>query len=87
MVHTAHNVRPVKSAAMNRRHGGSTIPAEKVTAVPRQPPRCRQHQSPISSVWEILGLNGMFAALFVGSAWLFRRAARRQPPADEGPRD
>jgi len=24
-------------------------------------------------------LNGMFVALFIGSAWLFRHAARRQP--------
>ena len=35
-----------------------------------------KHEAPISSVWEILGLNGLFAALFVGSALLFRRAAR-----------
>jgi hypothetical protein len=42
-----------------------------------------KHQSPISSVWEILGLNGMFAALFITSAWLFRRAARQQSPAEE----
>jgi hypothetical protein len=41
-----------------------------------------KHQSPISSVWEILGLNGMFAALFIASAWLFRRAARKEPPGD-----
>ncbi len=39
------------------------------------------HQTPYSSVGEILGLNGFFVALFVGSAWLFRRAAREQPPA------
>ena len=39
------------------------------------------HQAPYSSVGEILGLNGFFVALFVGSAWLFRRAAREQPPA------
>jgi VIT1/CCC1 family predicted Fe2+/Mn2+ transporter len=38
-----------------------------------------KHQAPISSVWEILGLNGFFVALFVGSAWLFRHAARKQP--------
>jgi hypothetical protein len=41
-----------------------------------------KHQAPISSVFEILGLNGFFVALFIGSAWLFRRAARNQPPAD-----
>jgi O-antigen/teichoic acid export membrane protein len=31
---------------------------------------------PYSGVLELLGLNGFFVALFVGSAWLFRRAAR-----------
>lgn len=30
---------------------------------------------PWSGPLEIVGLNGMFVALFVGSAWLFRRAA------------
>jgi hypothetical protein len=29
---------------------------------------------PGASVVEILGLSGMFAALFAGSAWLFRRS-------------
>jgi hypothetical protein len=43
------------------------------------------HQSPISSVAEILGLNGIFVALFLGSAWLFRRAAREQTPAGAAP--
>lgn len=38
---------------------------------------------PVSSVAEIVGLNGFFVALFVGSAWLFRRAARRLPPAHD----
>jgi hypothetical protein len=46
-----------------------------------------KHQAPISSVWELLGLNGFFVALFAGSAWLFRRAARRQPPAGTDWRD
>jgi hypothetical protein len=46
-----------------------------------------KHEAPISSVWEILGLNGMFAALFIGSAWLFRHAARTERPADAGARD
>jgi hypothetical protein len=46
-----------------------------------------KHQAPISSVWEILGLNGFFVALFIGSAWLFRHAARKQPPANAGPQD
>jgi hypothetical protein len=41
-----------------------------------------KHQAPISSVYEILGLNGFFVALFIASARLFRHAARRQPPAD-----
>ncbi len=35
-----------------------------------------KHEAPISSVAEILGINGMFIALFVGSAWLFQQAAR-----------
>ncbi len=30
---------------------------------------------PWSGPLELVGLNGMFIALFVGSAWLFRRAA------------
>lgn len=34
-----------------------------------------RHQAEYSSVLEILGLNGMFATLFAGSAWLFRSAA------------
>lgn len=38
-----------------------------------------KHQVPASSVGEILGLNGFFVALFIGSAWLFRHAARSQP--------
>ena len=35
-----------------------------------------KHEAAISSVSEIVGLNAMFVALFVASAWLFRRAAR-----------
>jgi hypothetical protein len=34
---------------------------------------------PWSGPQEILALNGFFVALFVGSAWLFRRAARGLP--------
>lgn len=34
---------------------------------------------PLSGPLEILGLNGFFVALFVGSAWLFRRAAHGRP--------
>ena len=44
-----------------------------------------KHQSSVSSVSEILILNGFFVALFVGSALLFRYAAREQLPADAGP--
>jgi hypothetical protein len=41
-----------------------------------------KHQLPLSSVSEILGLNGLFVALFAGSAWLFRLAGRRQHRAE-----
>lgn len=34
-----------------------------------------KHNDPVTSVMEILGLNSMFIVLFLGSAWLFRRAA------------
>ena len=34
-----------------------------------------EHQNPVSSVSEILKVNGFFVALWVGSALLFRRAA------------
>ena len=44
-----------------------------------------KHQAPASSVSEILALNGFFVALFVGSAWLFRHAAREQSPAEARP--
>lgn len=37
--------------------------------------------SPWSGPVEILLLNGFFVALFVGSAWLFRKAAREQSAA------
>jgi len=37
---------------------------------------------PYSPPLELLGLNGFFIALFVGSTWLFRRAAQEQPFAD-----
>jgi lipopolysaccharide export LptBFGC system permease protein LptF len=42
-----------------------------------------QHAS-YSSVSEIAALNGFFVALFLGSAWLFRKAAREQTPAGAG---
>jgi hypothetical protein len=44
-----------------------------------------KHEAPVSSASEILGLTGIFVALFVGSALLFRHAARQQPPADVAP--
>ncbi len=40
-----------------------------------------KHEAAVTSVGELLGLNGLFVALFVASAWLFRRAAEQQPPA------
>ncbi len=40
---------------------------------------------PWSPPVEILGLNGFFVSLFVGSALLFRYAAREQTPAGAGP--
>ncbi|MEC9015985.1 MAG: hypothetical protein VYD37_05835, partial [Gemmatimonadota bacterium] len=42
-----------------------------------------KHQSSVSSVPEILILNGFFIALFLGSARLFRNAARQETPADD----
>ncbi|HEX5929439.1 MAG TPA: hypothetical protein VFY48_08600 [Solirubrobacterales bacterium] len=42
-----------------------------------------KHEAAISSVFEILGLTGMFMALFLGSAWLFRQAARRRFSSEE----
>ncbi|HEV2094221.1 MAG TPA: hypothetical protein VGR18_13750 [Rubrobacter sp.] len=40
---------------------------------------------PWSPPVEVLGLNGFFVALFLGSASLFRNAAREQPPAGAAP--
>ncbi len=40
---------------------------------------------PYSGPLELVTLNGFFVALFLGSAWLFRNAARVQPPAGAGP--
>jgi hypothetical protein len=45
-----------------------------------------KHEEPVTSVAELVGLNAFFVALFIGSAWLFQRAARQQPPAGAGPR-
>ncbi len=44
-----------------------------------------KHRNEVSSVSEILGLNGFFVALFVASALLFRYAARQQTPASAAP--
>jgi hypothetical protein len=46
-----------------------------------------KHHAPVSSVYEIVGLNGFFVALFIGSAWLFRHAARKQTPTDAAPQE
>jgi hypothetical protein len=43
-----------------------------------------KHQAPYSSVGEILGLNGLFVTLFLGSAWLFRKAARERTDVGAG---
>jgi lysylphosphatidylglycerol synthetase-like protein (DUF2156 family) len=43
-----------------------------------------EHRSPVTSVGEILGVNAMFVALFAGAAWLFRFAAPRRRPRDQG---
>ncbi len=40
--------------------------------------------SPLSGAAEIVLLNGFFIALWAGSAWLFRYAAREQTPAGAG---
>ena len=42
-----------------------------------------KHQSSVSSVPEILILNGFFIALFLGSARLFGYAARQETSADD----
>ena len=42
-----------------------------------------KHQSSVSSVPEILILNGFFIALFLGSARLFRNAAPEKTPAGD----
>jgi hypothetical protein len=38
---------------------------------------------PVSSVAEILGLNAFYAALYLGAAWLFQRAADRETTAHD----
>ena len=44
-----------------------------------------KHHDPVSSFTEIARVNALFVALFIGSAGLFRLAARRQPPTDAAP--
>jgi hypothetical protein len=39
-----------------------------------------KQDSPVSSVTEIVGLNGFFIALFVGAAWAFRSVAHPDYP-------
>jgi hypothetical protein len=41
--------------------------------------------SPASPPLEILGVNALFAALWLMSAWLFRKAAHEQTPAGAAP--
>lgn len=36
------------------------------------------HLSPVSSVYEVVGVNAIFVVLFAGSALLFLRAAQKQ---------
>lgn len=40
-----------------------------------------EHHSPVTSVFEILGANAFFVALWTGSALLFKSAARERCPA------
>jgi len=40
-----------------------------------------KQDSPVSSVFEIVGLNGFFVVMFTACGLLFRRAARRPGPA------
>lgn len=44
-----------------------------------------EHRSPVTSVFEIVGLNAFFAALFAGSGLLFRHAAGGDRAAGAGP--
>lgn len=41
-----------------------------------------KHEAEYSSVFEILGLTGMYATLFAGSAWLFHSAGAQQNRTD-----
>lgn len=44
-----------------------------------------RHQEAVTSLGELLALNGIFIALFLGSAWLFHQAARRPPSSEPVP--
>ena len=39
-----------------------------------------KHESPVTSIPELVGLNGMFIVMFAVSGVLFRSAARNRPP-------
>lgn len=45
------------------------------------------YQSPPSTVFHIIGVNGFFITLFVVAALLFHHTAQEQPPVDTGPED
>jgi hypothetical protein len=40
-----------------------------------------KHEDPVTSIFELLGLNAMFITLFLAAAWRFHGAARTPPPA------
>ena len=40
----------------------------------------------MAPIWPVSCLTGCFAALWLGSAWLFRKAAREQTPASPAPK-
>lgn len=42
------------------------------------------HESPVSSVYEIVGVNGIFVVMFASSGLLFWLSARKQPQAGSG---
>lgn len=44
-----------------------------------------KHEDPVTSIPELLGLNAFFAALFAGSARLFRHAASRPAETESQP--
>lgn len=40
------------------------------------------HRSPISSIYEVVGVNGIFFVMYAVASWLFAQAARIQGLAD-----